>query len=747
MVSNESYQPSLQNGNGHQPPQPQMPIYAPALPQPHLEEEDSLDLQQFFSVIKRRWLWLLTVSLAVSIGVGAKVLSQDPVYAGKFQLLLEPITEEPDLGVEALAGSSNPLAPKEDYETRIEVLASDQVLTPILQEIQAEYPDLDYETLLEDLSITRLGETKILTVSYQASDPERIEYVLERIAQGYVNFSLAQQQSSSQQGLQFVGEQLPQLRQRVDTLQEELQRFRQHYNLIDPQSQGQLVSSKLSEVLQERQNAQIQLGEAQSVYQNLSGQLGLNVNQAVAVSALSEAPRYQSLLNELQKVETQIATESTRFTANSPSLVALQEQRRNLLPLLRQEAVAVLGMDSAGSTNGILSASPNEIRLDLTQQLIDTTNEMLLLNVRQQALGMAENQMRQQVEQMAVVIRQYTDLQRELEVATASLNRFLEVREELEIESSQKAQPWQLISTIKVPEIPISPNIPRGLLLGAVAGLLAGTGAALLVEKLDSTFHSPEELKEVTGLPILGTIPYLRELKGQTVGTDQPPKVVSFGRYQVSPFTDAFRSLHTNLYFVSPDKSLKSLVVSSSLPSEGKSTTSVNLARAAAAMGQRVLLVDADLRCPQIHVRLDIPNVWGLSNVISTDLKLDDVIQRSPMEENLYVLTAGQIPPDPTPLISSNKMQNLVKELEGSFDLVIFDMPPMLGLADAKILAPHTDGMLFVVGLNKTERSVLKSVLDSIQISRANVLGIVANGVKNYAATSSYYRNYYASIE
>ena len=126
---------------------------------------------------------------------------------------------------------------------------------------------------------------------------------------------------------------------------------------------------------------------------------------------------------------------------------------------------------------------------------------------------------------------------------------------------------------------------------------------------------------------------------------------------------------------------------------------------------------------------------------------LDDVIQRSPIEENLYILTAGQIPPDPTPLISSKKMQNLVKELEESFDLVIFDMPPILGLADAKILAPLTDGMLFVVGLSKTERSMLKSVLDSIKISRANVLGIVANGVKNYATTANYYRNYYASVE
>jgi capsular exopolysaccharide synthesis family protein len=137
--------------------------------------------------------------------------------------------------------------------------------------------------------------------------------------------------------------------------------------------------------------------------------------------------------------------------------------------------------------------------------------------------------------------------------------------------------------------------------------------------------------------------------------------------------------------------------------------------------------------------------VWGLSNVISSEINVDDVIQRSPIEDNLFVLTAGTIPPDPTRLLCSKKMQNLVERFQATFDLVIFDTPPLLGLADAKLLAAHTDGIVMVVGLGKTDRSVLTEVLYGLKMSRARVLGLVANGVKGYTTTSyDQYLKYYS---
>jgi capsular exopolysaccharide synthesis family protein len=749
MVTNESHPTVLQNGNGngHYPPltyvAPTVPYVAPAVPSA-VDDDDEIDLSQILRIIRRRLPLIVGVGFAVTLGVGVKLLTEEPVYEGKFDLLMEPVTGQQSLptGLQALQQQFG--GDKIDLDTRVEVLKSAKVINPVLEDIQSRYPDVTYSQLVSNnnepgkLSIERLKNTQILTVSYDSSDPEEIEYVLTQIAKGYLDYSLSGQQFSTQQGLQFVQQQLPEVSNRVDSLQKQLQTFRQQYNLINPEVQGQEVVGRLNSLLEQRQQTQVSLGETKTHYQSLSQQLGLDLNQSVAISALSEAPRYQSLLNQLQEVEVELAKATVNLTPNNPTIVALQEQRQNLIPLLNQEAAAVLGTNPAPGTNTVLAASPNSFRSQLTQDLIATTNELLTLNARQQALGAVEAQMRQQVQQMAVVARQYSDLQRELEIATERLKRFITARQELEIQQGQTEQPWQVISEIKVPSQPTSPALPKDLIPGALAGIVIGIGAAFLFEALDNTFHSSEELQNTINLPILGVIPKSKNLGKGAITKDDP--IQSKGQYGIFRMTEAFRFLYTNLSFLSPDQPIRSVVVTSSTPLEGKSTIAENLARTAAAMGRRVLLVDADLRNPEVHLRLDVSNVWGLSHLFSTDMNVDDVIQKSSQAENLYVLTAGQIPPDPTALVASQKMKSLVQIFQNSFDLVIFDTPPTLEIVDAKVLGAYTDGMLMVVGLSQTKRSAVKSAVDEIRLSPAKLLGIVGNGVKSRSQTSAAWR-------
>ncbi len=744
------YQPFLPNSNGKQPP-PFSPL--PTSELSHLEE-DKLDLRQILTVARRRAIVIIGVAVAVTSGIVAKTLNQTPNYQGKFQLLVGPASGENQVDQlkESLSLVTGESMDNIDYETQIQVLWSPQVLSGIVDKIQTRYPDVDYDALREKLEISRLGETKILEVRYQDSDPEKIQFVLDQVASQYIAHSQQEQQTSVTNGLAFVKKQTEDLQDRVSKLQTDLQNFRQRYNIIDPETQGELLTNRVSAIVQARQETQTQLSEAQQLEQQLRsqlGQLGLSPEQAIAATALSEAPRYQELLNQLAEVEQEIAVESARFTEADEHIQALLDKRNNLLPLLRSEAGTVLGGRAAAVENPESLASPSSLRLALTEQLVETTNQRRVLEVRRQAIAQAEGQMNGQLNNLAEIAREYTDLQRELNVATESLNRFLGVRETLQIEEAQQTPTWKLISEPREPEAPISPNVPRGLVLGAVAGLLAGAGAGLLAEKMDRVFHSPDELKDSTGLPILGRIPFEKKLKVNTANPSSENTLeLEFERrsyaYTASPFLEAFRSLHANLHFLTPDQPIRSLVVSSAVPGDGKSTTATFLAQAAAAMGQRVLLVDADLRRSQIHITTDLPNVWGLSNVISSEINADDVIQRSPVEDNLFVLTAGQVPPDPTRLLSSKKMQKLVERFQESFDLVIFDTPPMLGLADARLLSTHADGIVMVVGLGRTDRAVLTEVLYGLRMSRARVLGTVANGVKDYAAsTSGYYHRYF----
>ena len=753
MGPDGDYQPMPPYGNGNQAPHLSS-LYTTGLSE---LDEDKFDLRKILAIARRRLIIIAGVAIAVSSGVASKVLKQVPNYEGKFQLLVGPVSGEDQVDklTQSLGQNVGIEVEGPDYETQIQVLWSPQVVSPILKNIQARYPELDYDTLRSKLAISRLAETKILEVRYQDSDPEKIQFILKELAEGYVKYSQVEQRNSVKQGLEFVNNQTKELQDRVKSLQQSIQRLREDYRIVDPETQGTLLTNRISEVVKERQEAQTQLDESKQLYVELQsqlGQLGVTPDQAIAATALSEGPRYQELLNQLSELDSKIASESARLTEENPIVQALVEKRERLLPLIEKEAATVIGSGASGVPNDALSlSSPSSIRQDLTQKLVETTNQIELLEIRTREIAAAENLLNQQITNLPAIARRYTDYQRDLTVATESLGRFLAVRETLQIEESQKTPPWQKLSEPKQPEAPISPNVPRGLVLSAIAGLLAGAGAGLLAEKLDKVFHSPDELKDSTGLPVLGTIPFTKELKARRTkpGEATPDPIEfqgrSYGGYSASPLLEAFRSLNTNLQFLSPDQPIRSLVLSSSVPADGKSTVATYLAQAAAAMGQRVLLVDADLRRPQVHVRTDLPNVWGLSNVISSEINVDDVIQRSPLEDNLFVLTAGQIPPDPTRLLCSKKMQNLVERFQEAFDLVIFDTPPLLGLADARLLAAHTDGIVMVVGLGRTDRAVLTQVLYGLRTSHARVLGLVANGVKGYTTSSpDYYHHYYA---
>jgi polysaccharide biosynthesis transport protein len=454
------------------------------------------------------------------------------------------------------------------------------------------------------------------------------------------------------------------------------------------------------------------------------------------LGALDEAPIYQQLMGELRTVESKIAEELTRFDPNSLSIRVLEERRANLVPLLQQEAQRVVG----------------------TKQAI-AINNMQVIALQSETLASAESQAQQVLGQMPALIRQYTDLQRELEVATEALTRFRVTRETLEIEAAQTEIPWQLIEVPVQPNKPVSPNIPRNLLMGAIASLLAGLGAALLLEKLDNVYHSVDDLKAGTKLPMLGTLPFNRDLKDsrtaersaltKLTGSLSPvrwgrPKSAyyGYGGNSQSSFLEALRVLHTNIRMLSSDRPIRSIIISSALPGDGKSTVAANLAQVATAMGQRVLVVDTDLRKPQIHERLQMSNKLGLSNLIADDLPLKSVIQQFDSSGQLFVLTAGKIPPDPTKLLASQKMQQLMGTFERCFDLVIYDAPPMAGLADVSLIGQRSDGLVLVTRMGKTDKTVLKQTIETLKLAQIPTLGLIANGVKTSGLSGYRYYGY-----
>jgi capsular exopolysaccharide synthesis family protein len=627
-----------------------------------------------------------------------------------------------------------------DYATQIEVLRSPELLQPIISQIQSQYPTFSYAELINKLTITQPKETKILEVRYVDSDPQKVKLVLDKVAEGYLRYSQLERQTNLRRGIQFVGEQIAKSQQRVNSLQVELQQFRQRNNFIDPDSQSQQVTTQINNLEQQRLDIQKQLTETQAVLNGLQAEPG-------AVAALAGSDTYQKLLGQIRELDGKIAVESARFKDGNLALQLLEDQKQKLIPLLRQEARRVLG-----------------------NKLAEVENQRQLLEVKQQATANTQQFWSQQFKRLPITSRQYTDLQRDLKVATESLTRFLETRENLQVQAAQQEVPWQLIAAPTVPGAPLS-TIGRDLLIGVLAGLALGLGAVMLAEKADNTFHSTEELKKRLKLPILAIIPFYEAVQPEPKAPSkikhllQPTRLKSLVRGRRKPptprttsvFLESFRSLHANIRLLRTDPSITTLVISSALPGDGKSTVSINLAQAAASMGQRVLLVDADMRKPRISSRLGLPNTRGLRDLIETSLHPSQAIQqfrRSDSEEvsnnpqilpfgaeNLFVLASGEISQDPAKLLSTQRMQDLMEHFQTLFDLVIYDAPPVLNLADSCLLGAHTDGIVLVAGLGKTDRAALMQALETLRLSRIPVLGMVANNLMG--ATSATVKHYY----
>lgn len=700
----------------------------PHLPQmPWAKDDDELDLAQLITVLRRRSLMITGVAAGVMGTVMFNTLRQEPVYEGNFEVLVEPVNAEDNLS--DLSGLLAEAAPTKnsglDYETQVQVLRSPELINQVLEELKTVDPDLDYESLLKDLTIRRVGETKIIEVSYQGNDPVKIQATLDALSTVYLKYSLDERQTNLRQGIQFVDRQLPELKGRVDELQGQLERFRQTYNFLDPSTQNQQITTQAQQLSTQRLEVDRQLAEARANYDLLLAQGGGEV-------ALQTAPVYQQLIQELRQVETELATELTRFQPGSLKIQVLEEKRQQMLPVIDAEAQRVLNARYTEAANAI--------------EVLETQN---------QTIASAEAQLQNTMTQLPTLARQYSDLQRELDIAVGALGRFLETRETLQIEAAQTEIPWEVIEAPNKPEVPISPNTKRSLVLGVVASLLVSVGAALLLEKLDIICRTVEEIKGVVKLPLLGTIPYQAEFDDseeqsggvgqwlqQRLGKKDGLGANGYYGYGGSQFLESMRLLQTNLMLMGADRPIQSIILSSSMPGEGKSTVARHLAQTAATMGKRVLLVDTDLRRPTVHKRLGIRNEQGLSDLLAGNANVGNVLQKAMPFVDFYVITAGTIPPDPVKLLSSKRMRLFMKRLEKEFDLIVYDAPPLVGLADATLIAPHTDGLILVSRVNKCDRNILEHAMDNISFTNIPVLGLVANGVAAKGGGYKYYSSY-----
>ncbi len=705
--------------------------------------DDEIDLRELWRALQRRKK-LVAVTAGGVIVLAALVTTYQrifrPVYEGAFSLLItDPISNEGGgrSGMAKVEGTMfEQLArntTSNDIPTLIEVLQSPVLLKPVANQF-----DLSTGALIGRIAISSGGAKRkeaegILNVRLTGRNPVEDERLLNALSNAYLQAALQQRQRRLSDGLDFLNKQAPSLQTKLDQLQGELADFRTRYSLLEPTAEGgalkQRETAMAAEVLgmEAERNRLIKVrGEIANGsltargFQEVIGNGGAGqINAGVTVSDVD-----QSLLQQLLKVETELAEARSRYTPQSSMVQGLEERVNQLRPLLRQNQLEAV--DAALSLNAGRLATARSQQASLNRQFL----------------------------QQPGLIKQYEALQQRLEIAKQNLAGLVSAREKFQLEIAQRTVPWRVIAEPTINPRPIKPSVPRNLALGTVLGLVAGAAAGLLRDRMDHVFHHAGEVKDDLGLPLLGHIPHVEFFTGvredkrfllqeldKSVTSEDDADTTQQRRYQRFFYQEALRNLFTSIRFLNSDQPLRAIAITSSLPSEGKSLINVLLAKTLSEMGQRVLLIDADLRKPQLHNFLGLNNLTGLSNVLTEDDQpWRNAVQSVPGYGNWSVVTAGRRPPDPTRLLSSNRMRSLVQELaqSGEFDLVLFDTPPVLGLADAALVAEHCDGLMLVVSLDRVDRSLPKESVARIRSSGAPLLGLISNAMKPEKQNGAY---------
>lgn len=695
---------------------------------------------QLFAVLVRRRFWLLSVVCAVLSIATVRTLTEKPTYQSSMQLLVEPNYQgkQGSAGAESKFTESNVVI---DSATQLNLMRSSQLLQKAVNLLRPEYPTISVDEIKNSLVVTQVTEDDVNTNIFQAvyvdNDPIKAQKVLKTVQKVYQNYNREQQKQRLAKGLAFIDAQLPIVRASVVRSEAALERFRKSQNLIEPEVQAKALSDALSNIEQERRTIAAQYQDAQARYTSLQQQLARSPRGALISSRLSQSSRYQALLNEIQKTELAIAQERVRFTDVTPKLQNLLEQRQGQLALLQEEAGRLLG-NSAAQPNGtgesvLTKGQLSEIDLNLSSQLVEAQTNLLALKARDQSLAQQEPQLRSQLNRFPSLLAEYNRLQPDVQLKRDTLQQLEKARQELSLEIARGGFDWQVVEEPQ-PGVQIGPNIKQNLLLGLVVGLMLGGGAAFISEMVDDSVHTSDDLKKQVALPLLGTIPKLPQ-----VNTGELIIKLPFGKPQVlkpwtievihwSPSWELLDLIYLNIQLLNSAYPFKSLMVTSALAGEDKSTLALGLALSAARLHQRVLLIDADLRRPNLHELLNIPNKQGLSNLLASDASVPS--QSSIQSSGAYIdiLTAGSTPTDPANLLSSQRMKELMAAFEQSYDLIVLDAPPVLGMVDAILTASFCTGVVLVSRINQVKKSELTQA--TAMLSKLNVIGVVASDSK-----------------
>jgi polysaccharide biosynthesis transport protein len=696
------------------------------------EDTDYINLQEYLLVLKRRWLVAVIVMGSV-FGITAFVTySQKPIYEASGKLLLKQNEASNLTGLNQKLGelsglttTSNPL------ETEAEIIRSNPIVKKIIDGLEMKDKKgkpLEIDDFLKGLKVKSVKGTDVMELTYRGTNPLETAKVINTLMNNYLENNIRSNRTEVTAARDFLRKQLPEIEGRVVQAEVALRRFKDDNRVISLPDEAKVGVEGMRNIAEESTRALAVLQEAKSRSATLQQQLELTTKKAVELSTLSQTPGIQQVLTEYQKVQDELAVAKSRFTEEHPSVRNLQAKELAFRQQMEKRVGRVIGVGESVKEQDL---QIGELKQSLTGELVKSEVERLAAQQRVQVLQNAYTAYETRMRLLPKLEQRQRALERHLQVAQTTYQQVQKQLQEVEVVEQQKVGNARIVSEALVPDKPVSPKVPLNLALGGFLGVLLGAGTALLLDSLDKSLKNVDQAKRLLAYPVLGTVPNLTE-KGKKF-TEIPARDNPY-----SSGSMAFEMLMTNLAFSVSDKELRAIVVTSSIPGEGKSLVAANLAVAKAQMGKRVLLIDADMRRPRQHEIWELQNFMGLSNVLVGQGEWLNLTKE--VMYGLDVLTAGTIPPNPLAIVDSQSMATLIRETGKDYDFVIIDTPPLTLASEAQLLGKMADGILMVVRPGVANMDTIRAAKTMLEQSNQRVLGMVVNGV-NVDSGSGYYYN------
>jgi capsular exopolysaccharide synthesis family protein len=668
-------------------------------------------LDRLTVLYKRRWLALAAFVIAAG-AMRASTWSTIPMYRASAKILIQ---EERSTAVGTL-NSSDPVYwqdPEPYYNTQHRILGSRALALRVVRQLRdgpttrstaadVESPEESdaIDGFLGGVRIEPIQGTRLVAVSFDSTSAEVAARAANALADQYVAYNVELRLASIERMLTWLGEELERQQQKLTASEQALTEYRSGQDAFSLDDRQNLVLSRLNALNDALTRARTTRLQRETLYY----QVRAAVEGPDPANALPSAARnvaMQDIRARLSALLAEKAELSNRYGPRHPEIAKLDAAVENARRELQAEAVKAVEQLKAEYL-----AAQNEER-SLSQSLDEQKAAALDLDRKSGS---------------------YTVLKRQAESDRKVYEQLLQQEKELRVVSNSRANNVQIMDRAQTPKGPFTPNSRRDWLTALLFGIVAAIGLVWGLEALDDTVKTPDEVTRRFGLTLLGLVPAVSGRRLPLLTANMP-----------QPFSESFRALRTALVFTSGAESTRTVVVTSSQPLEGKTTTACNLASALALGGARVLLVDADLRRPSLHTAMNVPNDTGLSHVLAG--LADAAAAIRPTEQaNLSVITAGAAVPNPSELLASAAMTTLVAGLD-AFDWVIIDTPPVLPVTDAVVLAQAVWGVVFVIGAERTRRPHVERALDLLRGSSRRVIGAVLNRV-DLTRNKYYYLRY-----